>query len=100
MPYMIETWDGAGRAELRARTRPDHIRYLDANKDRLLACGAKLSDDGETASGTLYLIATEDRAEAESFLANDPFTKAGLPERVFVTRWRKGFFDFKNLIPA
>jgi uncharacterized protein YciI len=100
MPFMIETWDGPGRAALRDGTRPAHIRYLDANKHKILACGAKLADDGESAHGTVYLLDTDDRAEAERFLADDPFTIAGLPERTFITRWRKGFFNFANTIPG
>jgi uncharacterized protein YciI len=98
MAYMIETWDGPGRAELRQNTRPAHMAYLDANVGRVLAAGAKLSDDGETASGTLYIIDTDSREEAEAFLAADPFTRAGLPELTVVSRWRKGFFNFENLV--
>jgi uncharacterized protein YciI len=98
MPYLIETWDGPGRSELRDRTRPRHVAYLDTHKSRILACGAKLSDDGKSASGTIYLLDTDDRAEAERFATEDPFTQAGLPARVEVIRWRKGFFNFQNCI--
>lgn len=98
MPYMIETWDGPARAELRQKTRPAHMAYLDANIAKVLAAGAKLSDDGETASGTLYIIDTDSRAEAEAFLAADPFTQAGLPEKTTVIRWRKGFFNYENKV--
>jgi uncharacterized protein YciI len=99
MPFLIETWDKPDSAQLRADTRPAHVDYLIANQQKLLAAGAKLADDGETALGTLYLIDTDSRADAERFAAEDPFTKAGLPGRLVVTRWRKAFFDFKNLMP-
>lgn len=99
MPYMIETWDRAGAEELRARTRPAHIAYLEANLGKLLAAGAKLADDGETALGTLYVVDTDSRDEAQRFVAEDPFTKAGVPGQIIVTRWRKAIFDHRSLIP-
>jgi uncharacterized protein YciI len=98
MPFLIETWDKPGSAELRARTRPDHIAYLEANLGRLLGAGAKLSDDGETALGTVYVIDTESREEAQAFADADPFTRAGLPDRMVLTRWRKAIFDHQSFI--
>jgi uncharacterized protein YciI len=59
----------------------------------LLACGAKLSDDGNSASGGVYLLDVETREEAEHFIANDPLLLAELFERVSVTRWRKAYLD-------
>lgn len=99
MPFMIETWDRPDAAGVRAKTRAAHIAYLEANLDRLLAAGAKLADDGETALGTLYIVTTDDRNEAQRFVAEDPFTKAGVPGQIVVTRWRKAIFDSKNFIP-
>jgi uncharacterized protein YciI len=34
----------------------------------------------------------------EAFIAGDPFTKAGLFEKVTVARWRKAYFDKQKLI--
>lgn len=98
MPYMIETWDKPDAQGLRDSARPAHLAFLDANAHRLLACGAKLTDDGARGIGSLYLLDTEDRAEAEAFVAADPFSAAGLFETVAVTRWRKAFFDFRNCL--
>ena len=72
MPYMIETWDRPDAAGVRATTRAAHIAYLEANLDKLLAAGAKLADD--------------------------PFTQAGVPGQIIVTRWRKAIFDAKSYI--
>ncbi len=49
-------------------------------------------------TGGVLIIDTDDRAAAEAFIAEDPFTKAGLFESVTVTRWRKAFFNFENLL--
>jgi uncharacterized protein YciI len=99
MPFLIETWDKPDHVHVRNSVRPAHVEYLISNQTKLLAAGAKLADDGETALGTLYLVDTDSRAEAERFAAEDPFTKAGLPGRLVVTRWRKAFFHFENTMP-
>ncbi|WP_349036537.1 YciI family protein [Pseudotabrizicola sp. 4114] len=95
---MIETFDKAEAGALRLRLRPAHLEYLEANRHLLLACGAKLSDDGQAASGGLYLLAVESRAEAEAFIAADPFHQGDLFERVFVTRWRQAYLDRRNTL--
>jgi uncharacterized protein YciI len=98
MPYAIQTLDKPGSAELRASARPAHLEYLTKHQHRLLAAGALIDDDGTGGSGGILIVDTEDRAEAERFIAEDPFTLAGLFEQVTVTRWRKAFFDGKRLV--
>ena len=98
MPYAIQTQDKAGAAKLRADTRAAHLEYLTANQHLLLAAGALIEDDGTGGNGGILIVDTEDRKEAERFIANDPFTKAGLFEKVTVTRWRKAFFDKQRLV--
>lgn len=98
MPYAIQTRDKPGTAQLRADTRAAHLDYLTKNKDLLLAAGALIEDDGSGGNGGILIVDTDDRKVAEKFIADDPFTKAGLFERVTVTRWRKAFFDKQRLI--
>ena len=98
MPYMIETWDKPGSLELRAKLRPAHLEYLDANKALLIACGAKLDDDGNPAGGGLYVVDVDSRQSAQRFLEADPFAQGGLFERVSIQRWRKAYVDGKRMI--
>ena len=98
MPYAIQTIDKPNSAELRASNRPAHLEYLTAHQDKLLAAGALINDDGTGGNGGILIVDTEDRAEAERFIANDPFTKAGLFEKISVTRWRKAFFNKQRLV--
>lgn len=98
MPYAIQTRDKPGASAIRAAHRHAHIDYLTAHKHLLLAAGALISDDGSGGHGGILLVDTDDRAQAERFVADDPFTKAGLFEQVTVTRWRKAFFDGERLI--
>jgi len=98
MPYAIQTKDKPGHAHVRAQARPAHLEYLTANQHKLLAAGALIDDDGTGGHGGILIVDTEDRAEAERFIAEDPFTKAGLFEQVTVTRWRKAFFNKERLL--
>ena len=98
MPYAIQTKDKPGSAHVRAQARPAHLEYLTANQHKLLAAGALIDDDGSGGHGGILIVDTEDRAEAERFIAEDPFTKAGLFEQVTITRWRKAFFNKERLL--
>jgi uncharacterized protein YciI len=98
MPYMVVADDKPGVAELRARIRPQHLAYLEANLDKLIGAGGRLEDDGATAIGSLYLLATDDRAEAEAFVANDPYMKEGVFAGFVATRWRKGILDHRSFL--
>ncbi len=98
MPYAIQTTDKAGAEDIRRDNRAAHLEYLTKHRKLLLAGGAIINDDGSGGHGGILLVDTDDRAEAERFVAEDPFTKAGLFENVTVTRWRKAFFNKERLI--
>ncbi|MDB5369285.1 MAG: yciI [Roseomonas sp.] len=99
MPYLIETWDKPDGLALRTETRQTHLAFLAANAARLLACGAKLADDGSDGGGSFYIVDVETRPEAEAFLAADPFAQAGLFARSSITRWRKAYLDGVSYLP-
>ena len=97
MPYMIETWDKPGSQELRAKLRPAHVAYLEANQGLLIACGGKLDDAGAVANGGLYIVDVDSRESAQRFIEGDPFAQGALFERINIQRWRKAFFDGKRV---
>jgi uncharacterized protein YciI len=99
MPFLIETWDKPDGQPLRQQHRAEHLAFLAENASRLLAVGAKLSDDGSDGGGSFYIVDVDTREEAEAFLAADPFSIAGLPARHTATRWRKAYLDGKSYLP-
>jgi uncharacterized protein YciI len=94
MPYVIKTKDKAGHAHVRAEVLAEHRKYLESNKERILAAGGLLPDASDTPNGGLLILDVNDRPSAEAFIANDPFTKAGLFEEISIQRWRKVYFDY------
>ena len=98
MAYFIETFDKPDSRELRQQHRQEHHDYLEANRRILLACGGKLADDSDAATGGVYLLDVETRAEAETFIAKDPFTQEGLFAEIRISRWRKAFIDGQSYL--
>ncbi len=96
--FAIQTTDKPGHAQLRTDLRPAHLDYLKSQQHRLVAAGALLEDDGTPSTGGILLIQATDRADAERFANDDPYTQGGLFESVKITRWRKAFFDGQCLV--
>lgn len=89
--------DKPDSAELRQRVRPEHKAYLAAVADRMAFAGPFVADDGQTMLGSLLAIDFESREAAHAWLADEPFTRAGLyastTVHAFVNLWpqRAGF---------
>ena len=98
MPYAVITRDKPNRLELRNEVRAEHLAFLEANQDKLLAAGAMTDDDGQGGYGGVIIVDTEDREEAWRFIQSDPFTRHGLFSSIEVVRWRKAFFDRQRMI--
>lgn len=99
MPFLVQTFDKRDSHALRDSLRPEHLEFLDRQAHLLLACGAKLSDDGTQASGGIYLLDVETRQAAEEFIAADPFSRGELFERVEIVRWRKAYLGGRSYLP-
>ncbi|MDX1540719.1 MAG: YciI family protein [Geminicoccaceae bacterium] len=98
MPYVIITRDKPGSVDVRNDVRPVHLEYMTARLDKLLGAFAQVDDANTTVHGGVIVYDSEDRAEVEEFVANDPFTKAGLFESITISRCRKAFFNYQRLI--
>lgn len=73
MPFLIETFDKPDHAHVRAREREAHLAFLARHRALLLACGAKLDDDGTAASGGIYIV---DLIPAKRQSASSPQTRS------------------------
>lgn len=89
MLFMFFCNDKPGHEQLRLDTRQAHLDYLGGFKDRAVAVGPTLTDDGQHMNGSLLILDLADRQEAEDFAANDPYAKAGLFESVTIRAWKK-----------
>lgn len=97
MNFLILAVDKPDCESIRDTLRPVRIQWLRSNKHRLVAAGGKVDDQNHHVHGGLMIIEARDRAEAEAFAQEDPFTPAGLYESLEVVRWRKVFFGFEQV---
>lgn len=93
MPYVIETWDKIDHLPLRKKLRDEHLKYLNQKLELLLACGAKLADDGSDLGGGIYIIDVNTRKAAQQFIEQDPFYIGELFQKIKIDRWRKAYFN-------
>jgi|LNAP01.1.fsa_nt_gb uncharacterized protein YciI len=98
MTYFIETFDKPSHQARRQELRPAHLDFLQSNAHRLLACGAKLHEDGKDQGGGVYIITADNEQDARAFIEADPFYQGDLFQEVRVTRWRKAYVDGKSFL--
>lgn len=90
MLYLIQLVDKPNQAETVKATMEAHLKYLhDANAQLVLAGGTR-AEDGKTRLGSNFLLNVKNREEAEAWLANEPFNKAGIFATKTITRMRRG----------
>jgi uncharacterized protein len=73
-----------GGAEDRLPIRDIHIEYMITNRVWLEQGGALMSSDGTVVEGMFLMLRHENRKNVEGFLANEPYTRAGLFETVTI----------------
>lgn len=89
MYFAIIGKDKPGSTELRVRTRPDHLVYLEPFMDKILFAGPFLEDGSDRSIGGLIVIDLPDLDTARAFAQADPYAVEGLFETIDVLPWRK-----------
>ena len=87
MLFMVAAFDRPGMLEARLRVRPEHLDYLRSLGDRIKIGGGMLNED-EQPLGSLLIVEADDRPAVEALLADDPYAKAGVFERIDIRPWR------------
>jgi uncharacterized protein len=91
MIYTFHLLDRPDGGALRQRMRPEHKAYLARVADRIAFAGPLTHEDGVAMVGSLLAINFDSREAAMAWLADEPFTRAGLYASVavhaFVNLW-------------
>jgi hypothetical protein len=89
--WYIRGWGKAGVNDRRNELFAAHQAYFKPyDGDHFIVRGGALSADGTVWTGSANLIALPDRASVEAFVADEPFYKNGLFERVVIERYNFG----------
>lgn len=89
MHFVLHCIDKPGAGELRAAIRPAHLEYLKVNDAKIQMAGPILSADGSAMVASLLILNVPSKADADAFVAGDPYTKAGLFQSVSIAPWRQ-----------
>jgi uncharacterized protein YciI len=89
MHYVLYCLDKSGHSQMRADNRNAHLDYLKRFGSAIFAAGPLLDDAGTGMIGSLLVMDFPDRAAVDSFIAGDPYSRAGLFASVRVSPWRK-----------
>lgn len=92
MIFVFHLIDKPNAIAMRLELRPIHKDYLAKMADKVAFAGPLKSDDGKDMIGSLLAIDFPDRAAANEWIRNEPFTKAGVYATVSV-------YPFENLWP-
>lgn len=93
MLYSVYCEDAENTHALREQHLMAHRAYLDLFRDKIFFSGPLQSDDATTAHGSLFILTVADRAEAEAYIYNEVFYKAGIFAKVTIRRMRKGRYN-------
>ncbi|HLY89509.1 MAG TPA: YciI family protein [Acetobacteraceae bacterium] len=87
MQFLVMLYDGtdAEAPARRAATRPAHLEGIKGNvANGKLLFGGPLFNDAQKPTGSFLLVECADRAELDAIIANDPYTKGNVWQKVEV----------------
>ena len=88
MEFLCYHRDRPASGELRDELIEEHWSYMDRYAKELIARGPTLTDDGETATGSVHIVDLPDPAAARAFAFDEPNYQAGVYRDVLLRRWR------------
>lgn len=89
MLFVVHNLDKPDSLSVRKENQPAHLEYVKSSGVPIRLAGPLTAEDGETPIGSVLVIDVADKAAAEAFAENDPYTKAGLFQESRVTAWKK-----------
>ncbi|MTH95689.1 YciI family protein [Roseibium sp. RKSG952] len=89
MPFVVHCIDRLDAGPLRQKTRAKHLEYMIAHSAHVDYGGPLQTDDGTKVVGSLMVLSFENRDEVETFLAAEPYARAGLFDSLLVNRLRQ-----------
>ena len=88
MHWMIKCKSKPDTDDLRNATIEEHVKFLDGYRENTWFSGPLFTDDGTSAIGSLRFIEFPDRAAASAYIEADPYTTAGIFERIDIFHWQ------------
>ncbi len=86
MLFAVTAIDKPNALELRMSVRQAHFDYLE--KTKAVHLGGPFFDDAQNMCGSLMFVEADDLAALQQWLAEEPYTQAGLFQSVDIRPWK------------
>ncbi len=89
MFFLVLATDKPGMLQVRAEVRPIHGAYLrnPHHQVKVHFGGPTLTTRGEAMNGTLLVVEAQDIGAVSEFVADDPYSQAGVFQSVEIRPW-------------
>lgn len=74
--------------EKRLALRSSHLKYLEANKERIF-CGGPTVDRKGQPEMMLVILNADDLSSAEAFIQAEPYNQSGVFAQITIRQWRQ-----------
>jgi uncharacterized protein len=88
MHFAIQCQLAENTDEKRLTLRLTHLRFMEANKDRIFCGGPTVGTDGQLEM-MLIILNAPDVASAEAFMQTEPYNQSGVFQQVIIREWRQ-----------
>ncbi len=89
MLFVIHRLDAPGMSEARQRHRDTHVAYLREFERHILVAGPYLDEKTGEDRGSMFLVSFDSLKQAQDFVHQDPFAKAGIFSDIQVWPWTR-----------
>ncbi len=97
--FVLTCIDKPDALALRMATREAHFAYANSLPAGTIRLGGPFLDEKGGMAGSLIIVEMADLEAARAFNRDDPYTKAGLFERVDIRPWRATLGELPGAAP-
>lgn len=94
MLFIAHYVDDPDKLHVRDKYTDDHMEYLMANTDHIVAAGPLRKDLGAPPVGAVWIVEADDVTSAEAVLDRDPFWIHGLRRSRSILHWYRAAPDY------
>lgn len=98
MKFVVQFQDNDDMAHMRQKHMEEHLRFLEHNRDAILAAGPLFDVTKNAPAGGLWLVAAASVEEVMKLVESDPFWPTGLRKSITVLQWNQVFAAGERLL--
>lgn len=88
MLVMCHCKDNSNQQQVRMTELAAHLNWVENNMHIIKVAGPLLDDNTQQIIGSLYILEAENKAQAEQYLAQDPYYKANIWQQITIKEFK------------